>query len=724
MSININSLIEYRDKGLKTISIERVLWISDDLDKIVVIRIDGEETSPLPKVKNYQEIIELLKTPYAIKLEIDPYSELNSPSEEYLTKHIHIRDTKWNLIKDYVDYEPYIYDVKRLEEIVKEIKKTTGKKSKRIYSILREYWIGGKTKNSLLPNYLNSGGKGKTKKLSGKKVGRPSKKSVLLGKEGEGVNVLEKDKVIFEVAIKQFFKGKKTSLKETYKEMRAQFYISGYKKIEGKLVPILLSDELVPTYRQFLYWYKENYSFKDRLINSIGERKYQLTGRPVIGNSKNKAKGPGDIFEIDATIADIYLVSDIDRTRIIGRPVVYIVKDVYSRLVVGVYVGLEGPSWLAAMMALENTTVNKRMYCKRLGIDIDEEDWPSSHLPKKIKADRGELESANADKLVDSFGIQIINTPPYRADLKGIVERHFRIINDRIKLHWVPGIVHKDFKVRGGKDYRLDAKLTLKSFEKIIVHTILEHNNTIINGYPLEKEMMTADIVPTPLSIWNWGFKHRSGVLKQVTRDDIRLNLMPTAKAAITGEGIIFNKMRYSSDKAITEGWFEKARKQRWTETIQFDPRDVNHIYIGREKFYLTERDEAYKSFRLEEVREQQFVLEAQIQVLGTSQIQQAVDTDTLVKEIIEEETKMSNEYQTGLKSNAEKLKEIHQNRRNEKDHVREQEKWSDTLDTENMIHLTNVVEMKNYKIEMEDIQEDTDHLFNLIINQENEGKG
>lgn len=235
--------------------------------------------------------------------------------------------------------------------------------------------------------------------------------------------------------------------------------------------------------------------------------------------------------------------------------------------------------------------------------------------------------------------------------------------------------------------------------------------------------MMTADIVPTPLSIWNWGFKHWSGVLKQVTRDEIRLNLMPTAKASVSGEGIIFNKMRYSSDKAITEGWFEKARKQRWSETIQFDPRDVNHIYIGREKFYLTERDEAYKNFRLEEVREQQFVLEAQIQVLGTSKIQQAVDTDTLVKEIIEEETKVSNEYQTGLKSNTEKLKEIHQNRRNEKDHVREQEKWSDTLDTENMIHQTNIVEMKNYKIEMEDKQDDTDHLFNLIINQENERK-
>jgi hypothetical protein len=719
MDIFINSLIEYRNKELKTISIERVLWISEDLSTLIVIRIDEEEKTPSPQFKNYHEIIELLETPFAIKLEIDPYMELNSPSPEYLDNHKHIRDAKWNLIKDYVDNEPYIYDPPTLKEIINEIKNKTGKRSKRIYTVLREYWIGGKTRNSLLPNYLNSGGKGKPKKLKDKKVGRPPKKSIALGQEGVGVNVLKADKKIFEIAIKQFYKGKKTTLKSAYMEMRAHFYISGYKKIDGKLVPILLSDESVPTYRQFLYWYKTTHTFKVRMINSIGERQYQLTGRPVIGNSKNRAAGPGDIFEIDATIADIYLVSEIDRSRIIGRPVVYIVKDVYSRLVVGVYVGLEGPSWLAGMMALENVTVNKKMYCKRFGIDIEEEDWPSSHLPKKIKADRGEFESANADKLVDSFGIQIINTPPYRADLKGIVERHFRILNDRIKLYWVPGIVHKDFKVRGGKDYRLDAKLTLKAFEKIIILTILEHNNSIINGYPLEKEMMTANIVPTPLNIWNWGYKHRSGVLKQVTRDEIRLNLMPSGKASITGEGIIFNKMRYSSAKANDEGWFEKARKKRWTEVIQYDPRDVDHIYIGKEKFNLVDRDQTLSGFRLEEVLEQQFVIETQIQVMGTSQKQQTVDTNARIEKIINEETSSSNDSKTGLESKSEMLKEIKQNRNIEKTHIREQEKWRDTLEENKDLNVSNLTDFKS---ENDEFQDESDHLLNLIINQDKEG--
>ena len=118
--------------------------------------------------------------------------------------------------------------------------------------------------------------------------------------------------------------------------MRKNYYINGYKRVKGQLVGILLPDEMVPTYRQFLYWYNVTYNYKDKVIKHIGERQYNLTARPTVGSATNKASGPGDVFEIDATIADIYLVSEIDRSRIIGRPVIYIVKDVYSRMVTGV----------------------------------------------------------------------------------------------------------------------------------------------------------------------------------------------------------------------------------------------------------------------------------------------------------------------------------------------------------------------------------------------------
>jgi hypothetical protein len=78
------------------------------------------------------------------------------------------------------------------------------------------------------------------------------------------------------------------------------------------------------------------------------------------------------------------------------------------------------------MLALENATLNKVAFCQEFGIQIDEADWPSHHLPEGILADRGELEGYNADNLVNALNVRVSNTPPYRADWKGIVERNFR----------------------------------------------------------------------------------------------------------------------------------------------------------------------------------------------------------------------------------------------------------------------------------------------------------
>lgn len=55
----------------------------------------------------------------------------------------------------------------------------------------------------------------------------------------------------------------------------------------------------------------------------------------------------------DATVADIYIVSRLSR-KPIGRPVIYTMVDAYSRLITGVYVGLEGGQY-ALRLLLQNT---------------------------------------------------------------------------------------------------------------------------------------------------------------------------------------------------------------------------------------------------------------------------------------------------------------------------------------------------------------------------------
>ena len=51
------------------------------------------------------------------------------------------------------------------------------------------------------------------------------------------------------------------------------------------------------------------------------------------------------------------------------------------------------------------------------------------HFPSVILADRGEVESHTADLLCKNLGITVENAPPYRGDFKGIIEKHFDLIN-------------------------------------------------------------------------------------------------------------------------------------------------------------------------------------------------------------------------------------------------------------------------------------------------------
>ena len=154
--------------------------------------------------------------------------------------------------------------------------------------------------------------------------------------------------------------------------------------------------------------------------------------RALSDSATNQIYGPGDYFMIDSTPADIHLVSKSNPNKVIGRPTVYIIMDVYSRLVTGFYAGLENPSWDAACISLLNMVEDKIEYCKGYGIPIEESEWPSHHLPQTILADRGEMISKRAEGIINELGVNISNTAPYRGDMKGAVERFFRTMNEQV----------------------------------------------------------------------------------------------------------------------------------------------------------------------------------------------------------------------------------------------------------------------------------------------------
>lgn len=667
--IYINQVFQYvtDSKRIRVIDIEE--------PHVYIVNIDT--SSAMPRKELYSSLTTDIKQGELLAIS-DPYAKMISEGD--LTEvQIRKREEDWETIQKYC--VPNMQDLLRKQgrenKIIEVVRDSNLGKTK-IKKLLTRYWQRGMTKNAMLPDYSNSGGKGKTKALTKEKVGRPRR--VNLNNEYQtGINITEEVKVQIEHVINKYYRKKNNySLKDVYNFMLRDFYSDRYKE-NGELKYRIWDATRTPSYHQFYYWFKKLEDPKKDIQFRKSTKEYELKHRPILGNSKSETNGPGTRFQIDATIADIYLVSSLDVNKVIGRPVIYAVLDVYSRIITGLYVGLEGPSWIGAMMALDNMVADKVEFCKQYGIDITPEQWPTHHLPEIIIADRGEFEGYSVDNLINNLNIKIENTTAYRGDLKGIVERKFRTFNGKLKQK-APGAIQKEYRERGDQDYRLNATLNLKEFTSLIITMALHHNQKVIDKYPVEKEMVAEGLVPTPINLWSWGIQNRTGRLRTIDRNILRLNVLPRGKATISRAGIKFKNLLYGSQRAIEEDWYLKL-KNRSVEVV-YDPRHVEKIYIPHdngmdfETCILLEPSQQYKEDFLEEIVFQQQLRNELEEIERTNQIQLTVNTDAAMEEIIKNAVKNKKQSYNQPTSKKAKIASIRDNKDVEKQLNRESEKF------------------------------------------------
>ncbi|MBG9787028.1 Mu transposase C-terminal domain-containing protein [Brevibacillus laterosporus] len=677
MNVFVNNLFEYK-RNETLLECERVLWINRKEDIVITISIINENA--LPTRKELSVLEEEIKEGKVLKLEYEPFSTFMVPEDKLTVNEIKIRENAWKCIKDIVELEPNIYDPKERYQLIKEVCAKTGKTKKYIYKYLRYYWKGGKIENALLPRFRKCGGKGKRKNPT-KKMGRP-RITVEINPENAGVSVNEGIRKIFDEFIQSVYLkvNRRDSVRFTYIEMLKKRFNIGVEIKSGKEIPIIPPGHKVPSIAQLRYYIRTQYTNRETLVAREGDVTFERDFRPLLGSETRKASGPGQIFQVDSTVADVYLVNSDNPNLIIGRPVVYIVVDVWTHMVVGLYIGFEGPSWQGLMMAIENTVVNKVEFCADYGISIEEEDWPCHHMPETFYADRGEMESKYADSLGRALGVKLKNAPPYRADLKGIVEQQFRTLNVTVQ-PWMPGAVKKEYIKRGGPDYVLDAKLTLKDFTKMIIETILHRNNYhYMEYYPLDKAMVRDNIKPIARELWFWGMAH-DHYLKEVHPDIVRLNVLPEAKVKASREGVFFEGMYYGCDELIQQGWFVQGKSIK--TVIAYDRRCMNHIYVKSKdsksyiKCNLLDKSSRYTDLSLEEVKELRHEAKLnQAMYKDFIQLQKEVELSAKLEDIkLRAEQRMEKQRDFSL-TKTERKKGIRENKRETRDQLRKKQSY------------------------------------------------
>lgn len=652
----------------------RVLWSNREV--IFWIALDDERA--LPKASPRSEFEHLMANG-ELAVIADPFLEIAMKSPESGSRAEGVQNRAWEAIKDVVNKEPEVYQRVTRGHLISMVLERTGSTKQTVYRWLRRYWQLGKCKNALSGRYDLCGGLGKPKVFMNKRNGAPRTRM-----PGQGIIITDEIKALFRVVIEKCLLHEgEYELDYAYNQVLIAF---------GVPLPCKPEDLInVPTERQFRYFYGKEYSPIEITKKRKGEINYLKDFRPVLGTSTAEVAGPGSRYQIDATIADVYLVSEQDREKIIGRPTLYFVVDVFSRAIVGMYVGLENASWVSAMEALANAMLDKVEYCASFNIEITEEMWPTVGLPEAIIGDRGEILGRNVEVLSKAFNINIENTPPYRADWKGVVERYFRTVQVKMK-PFVEGYVTGKVigKKRHGKDYRQDSIHTLNEFTQILIRIVLFYNNEhSISTYDPDPDI-PSNLPFNPLVLWNWGIEYRTGRLRRPAVDLVKVNLLPHTEATVTEYGLKVFECYYTCIEALDWGWFEGNYQGPNKITVAYDLYSSNTIFIRPTRSYagyieanLTEKSRAYKNLTIWEVWEKNYV---KASTAATSKLKKRAGSVNLVNDL-EEIVRSSKAAQPRSPSmtKSEKVKGISDNKRFERQYERQKKAEEKEPDSENM---------------------------------------
>lgn len=411
------------------------------------------------------------------------------------------------------------------------------------------------------------------------------------------ITIIRVDDEMQKAINKYYYSPRKMSLQNAFE----MYLLEHWKGSDGKL----RSD--APKFAQFQKNYRRVRSGYKNVISRQGIGDYQKNFRPLLGSTADYAQNCG-LFEMDATEADVCIVSKYTR-KPIGRPIVYLAVDVATRLITGVHVGLSGGTD-AILLCLCSMVEDKVEFCRRYGIDIEPEQWPSRGLPKVISTDRGsDFMSGRTRELCERFEIEITNLPAYRPDLKGCVEKAFDNIQSRYKpLLRGHGTIEIEKTRVGAAPVQTKACLDLSEYTRIVLKCIVYYNSSRILSFPREPQMVADNVKPVSSAIWKWMVQNGRADLIQTNAEDIRLMLLPRGTASITRSGLVFNGLRYDTDEFdMTPEYVDAGINGNQKTAVAYFEDSTQQIYLIRNgqyiPFHLTTASIMYSNLSFSEVQ-------------------------------------------------------------------------------------------------------------------------
>lgn len=435
---------------------------------------------------------------------------------------------------------------------------------------------------SLMPKYTFCGGPGvprpvseSRKKAGAKKKGYAAPEDVPNPQRG----LIEEDHTII---LHHYRRLQQAGLPATklYEKIIEAGYVTEYVEEDGKRLPVLPLQGTFPNHRQVRHVIESRVSDFERVLRKTSAGHFQRNLRGMRGRSYSGVAGPGHIYAIDSTIADIYLRSAVYPAWIIGRPIVYVVVDVYSTAIVGFYVCLEGPAWRDAKLALYCSLCGADELASLIGVEPIQSLWPTPTLPFKLRGDRGEYLSLGARQAGLDLSLSYEFAPPRRPDWKGVVEVLHRISKDQ-QFTFLPGAFdarRKELELRQSR--RHESALNLREYAQYLYGRFEHYNLFADRSSRMSAEMIAAGIEPTPAGLWRFGHEAGFGFQRAVPEDLLVKHLLRQGSATVRRDGIFFESQEYApSSLDRLQEWTRRARRSGVIDLpVHFHPYSLGKI--------------------------------------------------------------------------------------------------------------------------------------------------
>jgi transposase InsO family protein len=538
------------------------------------------ENTPKPKVYSKQALLKLIESGSLNQEYYELASELtftdNTISNLGRSKWLKKRDKKWNFINHLCTpklIDKYLFgnglneEIKLTLEEYPERWQTTGA----YYNAINRYITFGVTKNALLPFGLkNTGSNYKNFESCDSNVvkrGRGGKNNEFSRSKTRGITNRDKTNIV--KVLKYFSRvHSKFTLKRAFEVYQEQYetHVLSRDSDEHQMrsyIPFELNKTI--SYDQFYHHAKKLLSRGDLLRLKVGNLNFEKDYKDRQGSAHDGVRGATHRYEVDATVLDIYVRYPFDaRGRYtMGRPVLYLVVDVYSTLIVGFYIGFDGPNSDGVSQALVNACSDKVEFANRYGLEISENDWPAYHIPLEITTDNG---SEFPDGLFESIlknviGVIAINIAAvYRGDAKATVERKFGVINDQF-IHYQAGSI---FNVQRGVQHPSNHSLyDYDALVKIMITEVIYHNKSAERLKRFNWQCVVDDIDITPNALFLHSLKNDMAGGRPTTKDDnakVRWAFLREEEATVRDTSVYFDGLEYHSPFASSAGWYARAK--------------------------------------------------------------------------------------------------------------------------------------------------------------------